>query len=79
MNNKATKHYNRWQYQAPLGLVLIGAGISCIVDAAFYRYDGAAWWQWIGYGTIALTIFNAGLSLFVDAGLHRIRYEQANQ
>lgn len=79
MNKKATKHYKRWKYQAPAGLVLIGAGISCIIDAAFCKYDGAVWWQWIGYGTIALVIFNTGLSLFVDAALHRIRYENASQ
>ncbi len=79
MNKKAVRHLKRWKYQAPAGLILIGAGISCIVDAAFYKYEGAAWWQWIGYGTIALIIFNAGLSLFVDAGLHRLRYERAQQ
>lgn len=79
MNKKARKHYQRWKYQAPAGLVLIGAGISLVTDAAIDKFNGAEWWIWAGYGSIALVVLNAGLSLFVDAALHRIRYEIASK
>ncbi|NNK18987.1 MAG: hypothetical protein HKP49_07515 [Maribacter sp.] len=79
MNKKATKHYKRWKYQAPIGLTVVGTGICLVIDAGFQKYNGVHWWVWVGYGTFALVVLNAGLSLFVDAALHRIRYELADQ
>lgn len=77
MNKKAAKHYKKWKYQSPIGLILIGAGISLVNDAAIQKFNGVDWWIWAGYGTFALVVLNLGICLFVDAALHRIRYEQA--
>lgn len=79
MNKKAAKHFKKWKYQSPIGLTVIGAGISLVTDAAIQKFNGVEWWVWVGYGTIALVVLNAGISLFVDAALHRIRYEQAER
>ena len=75
MKEHAKKHFRRWLIQAPIGLVLIGAGISMITDASHFKQGGAAPLDWILYGTFALVVFNSGLSLFVDAALHRMRFE----
>lgn len=72
---KAKKHYNRWLVQAPLGLVLIGFGVSLVAEAAMVKYDGANTWSWVSYGTIALVVLNSGLCVFGDSILHRVRYE----
>jgi hypothetical protein len=75
MKEHAKKHFRRWLIQAPIGLVLIGAGVSMITDASHYRASGAATLDWFLYGTFALIVFNSGLSLFVGAAIHRMRYE----
>jgi len=73
------KYYKKWLFTAPLGLVLVGAGLSLIGDAVTYRSSGAPFWHWFGYGTLALSVFNAGLSVFGQAIIYRIRYEFQQQ
>ncbi|PSR14811.1 MAG: hypothetical protein DA408_10110 [Bacteroidetes bacterium] len=70
------KYYQRWLLQAPLGLVLVGLGLSLVADAALYKFQGAATWSWVAYGTVALVVFNSGLCVFGDAILQRVRFEQ---
>jgi hypothetical protein len=72
-------HYKKWLLQAPVGLVLIGFGASLIAEAAVYKYQGAATWDWVGYGTLALVVFNSGISVFGGAILHRVRYERERE
>lgn len=82
MSTKKSKdaryHYNRWLIQAPVGLVIFGLGICLVADAAIYKANGAAVWDWIGYGTLSLIILNSGLCLFGDSILHRVRFERKN-
>lgn len=61
-----------WKLLAPLGLSLIGAGISIAIDAAFRRYEGAEFWTWVGLGTLGLVVMNAGVSIFGDAVKRRM-------
>lgn len=77
--NNTRKHYRRWLIQAPTGLMVIGFGVALIAEAAMTKYGGAATWQWVAYGTVALIVFNSGLCLFGDAILHRVRYEIARK
>lgn len=52
---------------APVGLVLVGAGLSVSVDAALRRAAGASRGRWVGQGTLGLVVLNSGLSVFGDA------------
>jgi hypothetical protein len=52
---------------APVGLVLVGAGLSVSIDAALRRAAGAGTRRWVGQGTIGLVVLNSGLSVFGDA------------
>lgn len=52
---------------APLGLVLVGAGLSVTMDAALRRAAGAGTRRWFGQGTLGLTLVGSGLSVFGDA------------
>ncbi len=52
---------------APVGLLLVGAGVSVAVDAAVRRHDGAATRRWAGQGAAGLALVNSGLSLVGDA------------
>jgi hypothetical protein len=52
---------------APLGLVLVGAGLSIAVDAAARRAAGASPRRWVGQGTAGLVVLNSGMSVFGDS------------
>ena len=70
-------YYRRWIIQAPLGLVLIGMGLSFAIEVGFLKHNGTDTWTWVGLGTVALVILNSGISLFGDAVLQRVRYERS--
>jgi cytochrome c oxidase assembly factor CtaG len=75
----SNKHRRRWLIQAPVGLVLIGFGVSLIAEAAHLKFSGAKTFTWFSAGTLALVVFNSGLSIFGGAIIHRIRYEWSKQ
>lgn len=74
MNLLARRLYRKWLLMAPLGLVLIGWGLSLFGEAAARKYAQADFWDWFLYGTLSLAVFNAGLSVFGEAVVCRSRY-----
>ncbi|NDJ37043.1 MAG: hypothetical protein GYB64_20530 [Chloroflexi bacterium] len=57
-------HVRKWFTLAPLGLLLIGAGVSFIGEATIRKQDDRPWFL---LGTVGLVLLNAGLSVFGDA------------
>lgn len=51
----------KWLLFSPLGLALIGFGLTLVTDAARAKSEGEPWF-W--YGTLALVVFNAGIAFF---------------
>jgi hypothetical protein len=76
---QAKRHFRKWLIQAPLGLVLVGAGFSITIEGGLMRYDHAPFLEWFIVGTFGLIVFNSGLSVFGNAILHRVRYERARK
>ena len=70
-----SKHYQKWLINGGVSAVLMGAGLSMMIDAAFWRYEQVAFWRWFTYGTFALCVFMAGTSFFGAAIYSRLRYE----
>jgi hypothetical protein len=72
-------HRRRWQWQSPLGLLLVGFGASLLGQATLMKRDAAdgagSTWAWVAAGTASLVALNAGLSLFGDAVKHRSLFE----
>jgi hypothetical protein len=68
-------HYDKWKWQAPLGLTTVGFGASLLGHASNMKGRGASAWKWIAAGTVSLVVLNAGLSLFGDAVKHRALHE----
>lgn len=62
----------KWQIFAPLGLTLIGAGISLTDHASFLKSQGEPWF-WLG--TLGLVVLNSGVALVADAVKNRVMYE----
>lgn len=58
---------------APLGLVLTGAGLCFVAEAAVMKYDEAPAAEWVLAGTGALIVFNAGLSFFGSAVVAKVQ------
>ena len=54
-------HRMKWLVFSPLGLALIGFGLTLVTDAARAKSAGEPWF-W--YGTLALVVFNAGVVFF---------------
>ena len=61
-----------WLWQAPLGLILVGAGLSMAIDAGACKANGQPWFL---YGSFALIVFNAGLCVFGGAVIKRVKDE----
>lgn len=68
-------HFRRWFWYAPLGLSLFAFGLCLAIEIAFMKHNGAAFWTWFSWGTLALIITNAGLSFLVDAGQNKVFYD----
>ena len=64
--------FRKWQIFSPLGLTLIGAGISLTDHASFLKAQGEAWF-WLG--TFGLVVLNSGVALMADAVKNRVMYE----
>lgn len=65
VNRMSTR--TKWLILAPLSLVLIGAGLCVLTEAAWAKHTGAPFWQWFLRGTYSLILINGGLSLFGQA------------
>lgn len=67
-------HKQKWLLYAPLGLILIGAGLSCFGEALIWKYEQAPFWNWFAFGTFSLVLFNSGLCFFGEAIIARVQY-----
>ena len=74
-----SKHYRRWFAYGGIGAVLMGAGLSMVVDAGFWRYGGGVFFGWMIYGTVALSVFMSGTAFFGEAILSKTRYEREQE
>lgn len=57
----------KWLLLAPLSLLLVGAGLCVLTEAAHAKHAGAPFRQWFWWGTYSLILINGGLSLFGQA------------
>ncbi|MDW3197377.1 MAG: hypothetical protein R8G66_33680 [Cytophagales bacterium] len=69
-----SKYYRKWLLYAPLGLVLVGAGLCFVTESFGLKQSGAATMDWVLAGTGSLIVFNAGLCFFGEAVVCRVRY-----
>lgn len=69
------KTKSKWLIFAVSGLLLIGAGLSICIDAAFLRFKEASSYFWILNGTIGLILFNSGICLFGQAVIFKVQME----
>lgn len=66
------QQYEKWNMLSPLGLLLIGFGLSLTAHAATAKSEGKGWFI---KGTLGLIITNAGIAIFGEAVKSRTLYE----
>lgn len=66
------EHYEKWNFLSPLGLLLMGFGLSLVGNAVIAKAKGRGWFF---KGTLALIVFNAGAAIFGEAVKARALYE----
>jgi hypothetical protein len=62
----------KWLIFSPLGLTLVGFGLSLTLEAARLKSAGEPWF-WLG--TIGLCVVNSGLAFFGDGIKSRVLLE----
>lgn len=67
--------FNKWRLFAPLGLTLIGLGISIVGKAIGLKMIHADTLEWFLWGTLGLVVTNTGIAVFGDAVKCRVLYE----
>ncbi|MEL6309218.1 MAG: hypothetical protein AAFV98_07795 [Chloroflexota bacterium] len=66
------EQYEKWNLMAPVGLAVLGLGLSLTGDAIASKSKGNGWfWK----GTLGLIVFNAGIAIFGEAIKARALYE----
>lgn len=62
----------KWLILAPVGLLLIGAGLCVLVGAGYEMHAGAPFMRWFLKGTYSLILVNGGISIFGSAIRFRV-------
>jgi hypothetical protein len=65
-------HHMKWLVFSPMGLSLIGLGVSITGEAIRAKTMNEPWF-WLG--TLGLAVLNAGVAVFGDGVKHRVRME----
>lgn len=68
-------HFEQWQRLSPIGLSLVGFGLSITGEAIALKSKRQGFWRWFIVGTIGLSVVNAGIAIFGEAVKHRTLYE----
>jgi hypothetical protein len=64
--------HTKWLIFSPVGLSLVGFGLSLILEAARLKSVGEPWF-WLG--TLGLCVVNSGLAFFGDGIKSRVLLE----
>lgn len=72
-------HLRKWLIFSPVGLALIGLGLSIVGDAATRKAKGQRLREWFPQGTLGLILLNSGIALFGEAVKHSTLRESRRQ
>lgn len=57
----------RYWITGGLGSLLLGSGLSGMIECGFLKHSDAPNWQWIAGGTFALIVLMSGVNLLFDS------------
>ncbi len=74
-NSTQQQYHTKWRMFAPLGLALVGCGLSILGEAIGIKTRNEAVLSWFTWGTLGLIVTNAGLVFFGEAVKCRVLLE----
>jgi len=77
--DKHKKLKKRYWMSGGIGSLLLGSGISALIECGFLKHSDAPDWQWIAGGTLALIVFMSGVNLLFDSFYHKLKLEKENE
>ena len=77
--DKRKKLKTRYWVSGGIGSLLLGSGLSAIVECGFIKHSDAPDWQWIVGGTVSLIIFMSGINLLFDSFYNKLKLEKENE
>lgn len=66
----------KWFAHGTVGVLLVGAGISVLFDAAYRRLSESVVEIWVAEGTLGFVLFMAGLSFFGSAVRYMVHMDR---
>jgi hypothetical protein len=79
MNNnieKRKQYWQQWMLRGGAGACLVGMGLCMTIESAFYRFNGAAFFNWFFFGTFSLIVTIAGICLLIDSLRFKIKLDK---
>jgi uncharacterized membrane protein HdeD (DUF308 family) len=77
MATSKKSYHKKWMLFAPIGLLLVGAGLCVFGTALAKMRENAEFAEWFVWGTASLILINGGLCFFGSAIKYSILYELA--
>ena len=77
--DKHKKLKKRFWMSGGVGSLLLGSGLSALIECGFLKHSDAPNWQWIAGGTVSLIIFMSGVNLLFDSFYHKLKLEKENE
>jgi hypothetical protein len=65
----ANRHFKRWLWQFPLGLLLVGSGIGVIMYSVYHR-PGEEWKIWT---IVSIVTIDVGLGFLGSSLIHKTK------
>ncbi|MCA9840316.1 MAG: hypothetical protein KC422_25620 [Trueperaceae bacterium] len=72
-------HFQKWRLFSPLGLTLIGLGLSLLGHSIGLKLQGNSTLIWFSWGTLSLIVCNAGIAIFAEGVKARVLFEVQNR
>mgnify|MGYP006439755301 FL=1 len=66
----------RFLISGGVGSLLLGSGLSALIECGFLKHSEAPNWQWIAGGTLSLIILMSGVNLLFDSFHHKLKLEK---
>jgi hypothetical protein len=78
MNKRNIAYTGQWFWLAPLGLSLIGFGMSITGQAIAAKSQQKSFWRWFAQGTLGLCVLNSGIAVFGEAVKRKTLHDLAD-
>lgn len=69
----------RYWITGGLGSLLLGSGLSGMIECGFLKHSDAPNWQWIAGGTFALIVLMSGVNLLFDSFHCKLKLNKQNE